>query len=168
LHISERHLTVVALVQHNSLLALVLWLTLRKQCRVQLIEQYCHGHPGAVPAGQLCSACSWILALSTACKDAAPAARWQSALHGTLLQGLSKLIGDHAPAGVKAQKFENFFGRKIAVDASMCMYQFLVRIEYALCVVRMHHAARSACVCPHRAVCKTSRMPPLSSLSQDE
>jgi hypothetical protein len=43
------------------------------------------------------------------------------------LQGLSKLIGDNAPAAVKAQKFENFFGRKLAVDASMCMYQFLVR-----------------------------------------
>lgn len=44
-----------------------------------------------------------------------------------MLQGLSKLIGDHAPAGVKAQKFENFFGRKLAIDASMSMYQFLVR-----------------------------------------
>jgi hypothetical protein len=44
------------------------------------------------------------------------------------VQGLSKLIGDHAPCAVKTQKFENFFGRKIAVDASMCMYQFLVRL----------------------------------------
>jgi hypothetical protein len=27
---------------------------------------------------------------------------------------------------VKEQKFENFFGRKIAVDASMHIYQFMV------------------------------------------
>lgn len=45
------------------------------------------------------------------------------------LQGLSKLIGDHAPAAVKTQKFENYFGRKIAVDASMSLYQFLVRFS---------------------------------------
>lgn len=43
------------------------------------------------------------------------------------VQGLSKLIGDHAPSSVKTQKFENYFGRKIAVDASMSLYQFLVR-----------------------------------------
>jgi XPG N-terminal domain len=43
------------------------------------------------------------------------------------IQGLAKLIGDHAPAAVKAQKFENYFGRKLAIDASMCIYQFLVR-----------------------------------------
>jgi flap endonuclease-1 len=42
------------------------------------------------------------------------------------VQGLAKLIGDHAPAAVKTQQFENYFGRKIAVDASMCLYQFLV------------------------------------------
>jgi flap endonuclease-1 len=43
------------------------------------------------------------------------------------MQGLAKLIGDNAPAAVKTQKFENYFGRKLAIDASMCMYQFLVR-----------------------------------------
>lgn len=49
------------------------------------------------------------------------------------LQGLSKLIGDNAPGAVKVQKFENYFGRKIAVDASMSMYQFLVRIHPPRC-----------------------------------
>lgn len=43
------------------------------------------------------------------------------------LQGLSKLIADNAPTAVKVQKFENYFGRKIAIDASMSLYQFLVR-----------------------------------------
>jgi hypothetical protein len=45
---------------------------------------------------------------------------------GLSLQGLAKLVGDHAPDAVKTQQFENYFGRKIAVDASMCLYQFLV------------------------------------------
>ena len=43
------------------------------------------------------------------------------------VQGLSKLIGDNAPGAVKTQKFENYFGRKLAIDASMSLYQFLVR-----------------------------------------
>ena len=42
-------------------------------------------------------------------------------------QGLSKLLGDRAPACRKDQAFENYFGREVAVDASMHIYQFLVR-----------------------------------------
>jgi hypothetical protein len=34
-----------------------------------------------------------------------------------------------APDCVKEQKFENFFGRKIAVDASMHIYQFMVVVS---------------------------------------
>jgi flap endonuclease-1 len=36
------------------------------------------------------------------------------------------LLGDSAPGCMKEQKFENYFGRKIAVDASMHIYSFLV------------------------------------------
>ena len=43
-----------------------------------------------------------------------------------MLQGLAKLLADNAPQSFKESKFENYFGRKIAVDASMHMYQFLV------------------------------------------
>lgn len=42
------------------------------------------------------------------------------------IQGLTKLLGDAAPGCMKEQKFENYFGRKIAVDASMHIYSFLV------------------------------------------
>jgi len=45
------------------------------------------------------------------------------------LQGLTKLLADHAPEAMREQKFENYFGRKIAVDASMHIYAFLVRSE---------------------------------------
>jgi flap endonuclease-1 len=41
------------------------------------------------------------------------------------IQGLTKLLGDHAPKCIKEQSFNNYFGRKIAVDASMHIYQFL-------------------------------------------
>lgn len=43
-----------------------------------------------------------------------------------LRQGLAKLLADHAPGCSKPQKFEDYFGRKIAIDASMHIYQFLV------------------------------------------
>ena len=43
------------------------------------------------------------------------------------LQGLTKLLADNAPEAMREQKFENYFGRKIAVDASMHIYSFLVR-----------------------------------------
>lgn len=41
------------------------------------------------------------------------------------ISGLTKLLGDHAPKCIKEQQFNNYFGRKIAVDASMHIYQFL-------------------------------------------
>ncbi|CAI0552062.1 unnamed protein product [Linum tenue] len=42
------------------------------------------------------------------------------------IKGLTKLLADNAPRGMKEQKFESFFGRKIAIDASMSIYQFLI------------------------------------------
>ena len=41
--------------------------------------------------------------------------------------GLMKLINDYAPEAVKKREIENFFSRIIAIDASMSLYQFLVR-----------------------------------------
>ncbi|KAJ1635089.1 PIN domain-like protein [Pavlovales sp. CCMP2436] len=45
------------------------------------------------------------------------------------IHGLSKLIADHAPGATKEGKFENYFGRKIAIDATMSIYQFLVAVR---------------------------------------
>ena len=42
------------------------------------------------------------------------------------IQGLYKFLCDNAPSCMKEQKFDNYFGRKIAVDASMHIYQFMV------------------------------------------
>ena len=39
------------------------------------------------------------------------------------IKGLTKLLGDHAPRAMREAKLESFFGRKIAIDASMAMYQ---------------------------------------------
>lgn len=36
---------------------------------------------------------------------------------------------------MKEQKFESYFGRKIAIDASMSIYQFLVRTLPFLCIM---------------------------------
>ncbi|KAG7167795.1 flap endonuclease 1-like [Homarus americanus] len=43
--------------------------------------------------------------------------------------GLAKLIADAAPSAVKENEMKNFFGRKVAVDASMSLYQFLVAVR---------------------------------------
>jgi hypothetical protein len=45
-------------------------------------------------------------------------------------QGLTKLLSDNAPRSMSEQKFESYFGRKIAIDASMSIYQFLVRSRW--------------------------------------
>ncbi|CAN6467481.1 unnamed protein product [Victoria cruziana] len=42
------------------------------------------------------------------------------------IKGLTKLIADNAPKAMKEQKFETYFGRKVAIDASMSIYQFLI------------------------------------------
>ncbi|XP_058215358.1 flap endonuclease 1 isoform X2 [Rhododendron vialii] len=42
------------------------------------------------------------------------------------IKGLTKLLADSAPKSMKEQKFESYFGRKIAIDASMSIYQFLI------------------------------------------
>lgn len=39
------------------------------------------------------------------------------------IQGLTKLIADQAPGAMKEEKFNNLFGRKLAVDASLSIYQ---------------------------------------------
>lgn len=43
--------------------------------------------------------------------------------------GLSKLIADIAPFAIKESEIKNYFGRKVAIDASMCLYQFLIAVR---------------------------------------
>ena len=45
------------------------------------------------------------------------------------IHGLTKLISDQAPGAIKESKMESLFGRKIAVDASMSIYQFLIAVR---------------------------------------
>jgi len=43
--------------------------------------------------------------------------------------GLSKLVADVAPAAIKENEIKNYFGRKVAIDASMSLYQFLIAVR---------------------------------------
>ncbi|KAK9511187.1 hypothetical protein O3M35_005797 [Rhynocoris fuscipes] len=43
--------------------------------------------------------------------------------------GLSKLIADIAPQAIKENEIKNYFGRKVAIDASMSLYQFLIAVR---------------------------------------
>ncbi|KAL0205181.1 hypothetical protein P9112_000488 [Eukaryota sp. TZLM1-RC] len=47
------------------------------------------------------------------------------------IQGLTKVIDDNAPGSVREQDVKSYFGRKIAIDASTYLYQFLVAIRTA-------------------------------------
>ncbi|KAL6514746.1 Elongation of fatty acids protein 2 [Orobanche gracilis] len=42
------------------------------------------------------------------------------------IKGLTKLLAENAPKALKEQKFKSYFGREIAIDASMSVYQFLI------------------------------------------
>lgn len=44
------------------------------------------------------------------------------------IKGLMKLISDEAPDAVREHELVNFNGRRIAIDASMAIYQFLVSL----------------------------------------
>lgn len=45
------------------------------------------------------------------------------------IKDLSKVIGDHAPNAIKQNEMKSYFGRKVAIDASMCLYQFLIAVR---------------------------------------
>ncbi|KAJ3109091.1 Glucose-repressible alcohol dehydrogenase transcriptional effector [Phlyctochytrium planicorne] len=45
------------------------------------------------------------------------------------IHGLMKVISDNAPDAIKELSFNACFGRKVAIDASMALYQFLIAIR---------------------------------------
>jgi len=45
------------------------------------------------------------------------------------IHGLTKLLGDQAPNSMKENEIKNYFGRKVAIDASMSIYQFLIAVR---------------------------------------
>lgn len=45
------------------------------------------------------------------------------------IHGLTKLLGDCAPSSMKENEMKNYFGRKVAIDASMSIYQFLIAVR---------------------------------------
>lgn len=45
------------------------------------------------------------------------------------IQGLTKLITDNASGALKENDMKNYFGRVVAVDASMSLYQFMIAVR---------------------------------------
>jgi flap endonuclease-1 len=45
------------------------------------------------------------------------------------IQNLKRLIADNVPSSIKEGALTNYFGRRIAIDASMFLYSFLVAIR---------------------------------------
>lgn len=45
------------------------------------------------------------------------------------IHGLSRVIADHAPKAMKENVIGQYFGRKVAIDATMSIYQFLIAVR---------------------------------------
>lgn len=45
------------------------------------------------------------------------------------IHSLAKVIAEHAASAVKEYELKNLFGVKVAVDASMSLYQFLIAVR---------------------------------------
>ncbi|CEP22417.1 K04799 flap endonuclease-1 [Cyberlindnera jadinii] len=45
------------------------------------------------------------------------------------IKGLNNLLKENAPLASKSNEIKTFFGRKVAIDASMCLYQFLIAVR---------------------------------------
>ena len=45
------------------------------------------------------------------------------------IHGLMKLLSEECPGAIKEHEMANLTGRKVAIDASMAMYQFLVAVR---------------------------------------
>ncbi|XP_074087423.1 flap endonuclease 1 [Macrotis lagotis] len=45
------------------------------------------------------------------------------------IHGLAKLIADVAPSAIRENDIKSYFGRKVAIDASMSIYQFLIAVR---------------------------------------
>lgn len=45
------------------------------------------------------------------------------------IQGLMKMLSVEAPSAIKETEMKHHFGRKVAVDASMSIYQFLIAVR---------------------------------------
>ncbi|GFZ49214.1 Flap endonuclease 1 [Saitozyma sp. JCM 24511] len=45
------------------------------------------------------------------------------------IKGLTALLSEHAPRAMKDHEMKTLFGRKVAIDASMSIYQFLIAVR---------------------------------------
>ncbi|KAJ9116020.1 Elongation of fatty acids protein 2 [Naganishia onofrii] len=45
------------------------------------------------------------------------------------IKGLTALLSENAPKAMKEHDIKTLFGRKVAIDASMSIYQFLIAVR---------------------------------------
>lgn len=56
---------------------------------------------------------------------------WESRVGAAAYAGLTSLLTDEAPSCIKQFDIKTLFGRKVAIDASMSLYQFLIAVRQA-------------------------------------
>lgn len=72
------------------------------------------------------------------------------------IKGLTQLISDIAGGAIKETQIDTYFGRVVAVDASMSLYQFLIAVrpdDLGQFTLTNEHGetTRSACALPSRS-----------------
>lgn len=68
------------------------------------------------------------------------------------IHGLSKLLSDEVPGCMKEVDLDSLTGRKVAVDASMAMYQFLVSVHWKCDDVGIHTILTTSQLASHHEV----------------
>ncbi|KAJ3478218.1 hypothetical protein NLI96_g9911 [Meripilus lineatus] len=59
------------------------------------------------------------------------------------IKGLTALISEHAPKAIEEHEIKTLFGRKVAIDASMSIYQFLIAVRQRDGEVLMNEAGET-------------------------
>lgn len=54
---------------------------------------------------------------------------YSTAHHNMGIKGLNGIVMEHAPLAIRKSDIKSFFGRKVAIDASMSLYQFLIAVR---------------------------------------
>eukprot|EP01134_Creolimax_fragrantissima_P006520 CFRG6520T1 len=73
--------------------------------------------------------CTLVMVHSNEILSASRRTAYVELIHKMGIHGLTKLICDHAPGATRNHEMKNYFSRKIAIDASMSIYQFLIAVR---------------------------------------
>ena len=88
---------------------------------------------GANKVALLVAALGTVAAIQQCQRSVLRAPEARRAVHASAvamgISGLSQVLADNAPASIRENEIKNYFGRIVAIDASMSIYQFLIAVR---------------------------------------